>query len=182
MKGSPDQKKRKSDRKEFFLLLFSMWILWAWPAAAETNALFTPEANIQETLLRELESTASTLELAIHDVTSPEMARALVKTKQRGVKIRVIADSRQSKLKASQITYLIQQGIQVKVLGGKEKGVMNHRFGIFDGKKVITGSYDWSKASGKWNYEHILVLEGSDVVASFQEEFDRLWREKRVIQ
>ncbi len=135
--------------------------------------------DIKESILEEIESTTSTLDLAIHEITSLDMVQALVKTKQRGVKVRVIADSKQANIKTSKITYLIQQGILVKVLGGKEKGVMNHRFAIFDGKRVLVGSLDWSEASLKWNYENMLVIQESEVVVTYQKEFDRLWREKK---
>ena len=68
------------------------------------------------------------------------------------------------------------------MLGGKQKGVMNHRFAILDGNRVLMGSFDWSEPSLKWNYENFLVLYESEAVAAYQKEFDRLWREKRVIQ
>jgi phosphatidylserine/phosphatidylglycerophosphate/cardiolipin synthase-like enzyme len=144
--------------------------------------LFSPRENIKENILKELESATFTLDLAIHEITSLDMAQTLVKTKQRGVKVRVIADSKQANIRNSKITYLIQQGISVKVLGQKERGVMNHRFAILDGKRVLTGSLDWSEASLKWNYESLLVLHEADMVGSFQKEFERLWREKRVIE
>jgi hypothetical protein len=66
--------------------------------------------------------------------------------------MRVITDSKQAKMKSSKIPSSIQEGIPVKVLKGKDNGVMNHRFAIFDSKKVVTGSFDWSEASEKWNY------------------------------
>jgi phosphatidylserine/phosphatidylglycerophosphate/cardiolipin synthase-like enzyme len=84
-------------------------------------------------------------------------------------------------MKSSRVTSLIHEGISVKVLKGKDQGVMNHRFVIFDGEKVLTGSFDWSEASGKWNYESIVIIRDSEAVASYQKEFERLWREKRVI-
>ncbi len=165
-----------------FLLLFLIGTLQESPVIAEIETLFSPGGSIKESLQKEMESTTSTLDLAIHEMTSLEMAQILVKVKQRGIKVRVIADSKQANIRTSKITYLIQQGILVKVLGGKEKGVMNHRFMILDGKRVLTGSFDWSEASLKWNYENILILYESEVVASYQKEFDRLWREKRVIE
>ena len=167
------------------ILLFLFFILLALidsPVLAEVEVLFSPEGAIKGRLLKEVESTTSTLELAISDMTSFDMVQALLKAKQRGVKVRIIADSKQAKMKSSQITYLIHQGIPVKVLGGKEKGSMNHRFAILDGQKVITGSYDWSRALERWNYENVLILTDSEVVAFYQREFDRLWREKRVIK
>jgi phosphatidylserine/phosphatidylglycerophosphate/cardiolipin synthase-like enzyme len=59
---------------------------------------------------------------------------------------------------------------------------MNHRFVILDGTRVITGSYGWTEAAERWNYENILVLEKSEAGTSYQKEFERLWREKRVIK
>jgi len=162
-------------------VFLSLCVLQVSPALAETEAIFSPERSIKESLLKEVESTTSTIDLAVREITFPEMAQALLKAKERGVKVRVIADSKQAKMKSSQITTLIHQGIPVKVLRGKDYGVMNHRFAILDSKKVVTGSFDWSEASEKWNYENIAIIKDSDVVASYQKEFDRLWREKRVI-
>jgi phosphatidylserine/phosphatidylglycerophosphate/cardiolipin synthase-like enzyme len=169
-------------KRGLFLLLFLIGALQESPAIAEIETLFSPEVSIKESILKEMESTTSVLDLAIHEITSLDMAQALAKAKQRGVRVRVIADSKQANIRTSKITYLIQQGILVKVLGGKEKEVMNHRFAILDGKRVLTGSFDWSEASLKWNYENILILHESEVVATYQKEFDRLWREKRVIK
>ena len=162
-------------------ILLSLCVLQVSPALAETEAVFSPERSIKEILLKECESVASTMEVAVREITSPDMANVLLKAKGRGVKVRVIADSKQAKMKSSQITYLINQGIPVKVLRGKDYGMMNHRFVILDGKKVVTGSFDWSEASEKWNYENILIISDPEAVASYQKEFDRLWREKRVI-
>jgi len=166
----------------FFFLLFLLWVLQESPAIGEMETIFSPEGRIRESILKELGSATSTVDLAIHEITSLEMAQALAKARQRGVKVRVIADSKQANIRTSKITYLIQQGILVKVLGGKEKGVMNHRFVILDGDRVLTGSFDWSEASLKWNYENILIIHESEAVAAYQGEFDRLWREKRVIE
>jgi phosphatidylserine/phosphatidylglycerophosphate/cardiolipin synthase-like enzyme len=164
-----------------YLVLLSICLLQASFASGETEAVFSPERSIKEILLKEVESTTSTIDLAVREITFPEMAQGLLKAKDRGVKVRVIADSKRSKMKSSQITTLIHQGIPVKVLRGKDYGVMNHRFAILDSKKVVTGSFDWSEASEKWNYENIVIIRDGEVVASYQREFERLWREKRVI-
>jgi len=169
-------------KKIIFIILFLLFFLQRSPATAEMEAIFSPEGGIKERLLEEMEMTQSSIELAIYGMTSFDMAQGLLKAKQRGVKVRVLTDAKQANIKSSLITYLINKGILVKVLGGKERGGMNHRFIILDGKKVVTGSFDWSEASEKWNYENVLILSDSAVVESYQKEFDRLWREKRIIQ
>jgi phosphatidylserine/phosphatidylglycerophosphate/cardiolipin synthase-like enzyme len=169
-------------KRELFFLLFLLGFFQSSPAFTQIETLFSVEGNLKENLLKEIESATSTLDLAIHEITSLEMAQALMKARQRGIKVRVIADAKQAKLRTSKITYLIQQGVLVKVLGGKEKGVMNLRFAIFDEKKVLTGSFDWSDDSLRWNYENLLMIDEGETVTIFQKEFDKLWREKRVIE
>jgi len=70
---------------------------------------------------------------------------------------------------------LTQQGISVKVLGGKEKGVIHYRFAILDEKRVLKRSFDGSESSLKWNDENILILYESEALATYQKEFGRLW-------
>ena len=162
-------------------ILLSLWVYQDSLASAETDILFSPDQSIQEALFNEIGSAQSTIDLAIHEITSRSLAQGLLKAKERGVKIRIIADSKQAKLKTSKITFLINEGISVKVLRGKDHGVMNYRFAIFDGKKVMTGSFNWSEASEKWNYENLILIREAEAVTSYQKEFERLWREKRVI-
>jgi len=169
----------------FFLpcfLLLSLGVLWSPPIFAEIEVIFSPEQSIQEALFKEIDSAQSAIDLAVREITSQNLTQALVRAKGRGVTVRVITDSKQAKMKSSKITFLIQEGIQLKVLRGKDYGVMNHRFAILDSKKVVTGSFDWSEASEKWNYENIVIISESEVAASYQKEFERLWREKRVIR
>jgi phosphatidylserine/phosphatidylglycerophosphate/cardiolipin synthase-like enzyme len=169
-------------KRGLLVFAFLIWPFYISSATAETEAIFSPKESIKEIILKEVESTTSTLELAIHEITSLDMAQALLRAKQRGVRVRLIVDAKQAKVKSSKVTYLIHQGILVKVLGGKERRVMNHRFTILDGKKVIGGSFNWTETSEKWNYENIVILTEGEVVAAYQREFDRLWREKRVIK
>jgi len=164
------------------LVLLSLGVLQSSPIFAETEVLFSPEQSIQEALFKEIDSAQSAIDLAVREITSQNLTQALVRAKGRGVTVRVITDSKQAKMKSSKITFLIQEGIQLKVLRGKDYGVMNHRFAILDSKKVVTGSFDWSEASEKWNYENIVIISESEVAASYQKEFERLWREKRVIR
>lgn len=169
-------------KRIFLALLFLLLYLSESPAAAEIEALFSTEVNIRKALLKEIETLSETLDLALYEITSTDLIQALARAKERGVKVRVVTDSKQARIKSSRVNLLIKQGISVKTLGGKEKGTMNHRFAILDGKKVITGSHDWFAGSGKGDYESILIIQDNDLADSYQKEFERLWREKRVIK
>jgi phosphatidylserine/phosphatidylglycerophosphate/cardiolipin synthase-like enzyme len=162
------------------VVLSGVFLLVPFPAASDV--FFSPDGGLRESLLKELESTTQTIDIAVFEITSPDLAEALTKAKQRGVRVRVITDSRQAKSRTSKVTSLISHRVMVKVLGGREKGAMNHRFILLDGKKVITGSFSWAENADRWNFENMILLQENEAVSAYQNEFDRLWREKRVIK
>nr|WP_287266356.1 MULTISPECIES: phospholipase D-like domain-containing protein [unclassified Moorena] len=56
-----------------------------------------------------------------------------------------------------------------------EGDVLHHKFAILDGKTVITGSHNWSKAANTRNDETVLVIHSPMVAAHFEREFQRLY-------
>jgi phosphatidylserine/phosphatidylglycerophosphate/cardiolipin synthase-like enzyme len=57
--------------------------------------------------------------------------------------------------------------------------MLHHKYGVVDGRTVITGSHNWSIAANHLNDETVLVLEDPVVAAHFQREFERLYRDSR---
>jgi phosphatidylserine/phosphatidylglycerophosphate/cardiolipin synthase-like enzyme len=55
-----------------------------------------------------------------------------------------------------------------------EGDILHHKFGVVDGRLVITGSQNWSNAANHSNDENLLVIENPTVTAHFQREFERL--------
>lgn len=52
---------------------------------------------------------------------------------------------------------------------------LHHKFGVVDGKIVITGSHNWTEAANEGNDETLLVIESGTVAAHFEREFERLY-------
>lgn len=53
---------------------------------------------------------------------------------------------------------------------------LHHKFGVVDGKTVITGSHNWSEAANHGNDETLLTIDSPVVAAHFEREFDRLYK------
>ncbi|CBN53682.1 helix-hairpin-helix repeat-containing competence protein ComEA [Kamptonema sp. PCC 6506] len=53
---------------------------------------------------------------------------------------------------------------------------LHHKFGVVDGKIVITGSHNWTEAANYGNDEALLVIESETVAAHFEREFERLYQ------
>jgi cardiolipin hydrolase len=54
---------------------------------------------------------------------------------------------------------------------------MHHKFVVLDGRFVLTGSFNWTRAGVLENRENVLVLDSAPVAAKYAAYFDRLWAE-----
>ena len=73
-------------------------------------------------------------------------------------------------------------------MGEKRYIAMHHKFAIFDGEGVISGSYNWAYTGSKSDgikirenetYDNIMSTSNFDIVRKYQNEFDRIWKEAK---
>jgi phosphatidylserine/phosphatidylglycerophosphate/cardiolipin synthase-like enzyme len=150
-------------------------ILPAAVALAEPEVYFSPNGGIRDRLLRAINHTKVTINVAIFDFTSGELAGALVAAKGRGVAVRVVADARQAQGKHSEIPLLLEKGVKVRLVRGNGRGIMHHKFAIFDGKLLVTGSYNWTDSAERFNHENALFLDDPAVIQRYQAHFEGLF-------
>jgi phosphatidylserine/phosphatidylglycerophosphate/cardiolipin synthase-like enzyme len=119
----------------------------AGPAEPAPEVYFSPRGGIQPRLLRAINHTKATIDLAVFDLTAGELAGALLTARARGVMVRIVADARQAQGRHSEIPVLLGQGVTIRLLPDPRRGHMHHKFAIFDGKLVVTGSYNWTESA-----------------------------------
>lgn len=159
------------------ILLFSL--LLSGIAARASEVYFSPNGGARQRLVRAIEGSQRSIDIAVYTFTASELAEALYAAKARGVLIRVLVDRERAEAGASGIRGLRLNGMAVRSLGVPEQSLMHHKFAVFDERLVVTGSYNWTNSAERANYENLVVLEAPDVVRHFQQEFHRLWREAR---
>ena len=130
---------------------------------------------LRDRLLRAINLTKASIDLAIFDFTSGELAGALLAARERGVAIRVVADARQAQGKHSEIPLLLERGVKVRLARGNARGIMHHKFAIFDGKLLVTGSYNWTDSAERFNHENAIILDDPVVIGRYQVSFERLY-------
>lgn len=52
---------------------------------------------------------------------------------------------------------------------------MHHKFAVVDGRRLISGSLNWTLAAVQSNLENVLITEETNLVQPFIKEFQRLW-------
>lgn len=145
------------------------------PGVPQAEVYFSPEGRIDERIIKAIDDSGSSIDLAIFDFTSQEIKSAFYRAKKRGVRIRIVADSRQAKGIHSVVQSLVDEGVAVRIVHGKGRGVMHDKFAIFDDKLLFTGSYNWTANAEHFNYENVIFISDPETIARYQEEFDKLW-------
>lgn len=98
-----------------------------------------------------------------------------------GVKIKVIVnDDYINNRYEDTLNYLESLGIQIKKIKMlSSRNYMHHKFCIVDNKKLLIGSFNWSK-NAQSNYENLLVLEDGNVIYGAYNEFNHLWSHNKL--
>ena len=145
------------------------------PNTYNTEIYFSPDGDTANRIIKAIDNSNSAIDLAIFDLTSQEIKQAFERAKNRGIKVRIIADSRQSKGEHSVVQTLIDEGFDIRIRHGKGRGIMHNKFAIFDNKLLITGSYNWTNNAEHNNYENAIFISDPETIKKYQQEFDNIW-------
>ncbi len=160
------------------LSLLTLSLIFPVPSLA-SEVYFSPKGAVRQRLVRAIQESQRTIDIAVYSFTASELAEALYSAKARGVRVRVVVDQQQAESGGSGIRGLRLNGITVRTLGVPEQSLMHHKFAVFDERLVATGSYNWTNSAEHANYENLVVLDEPEAVRRFEQEFRRLWREAR---
>ena len=139
----------------------------------DSAVYFTPGDRCQRVITGELRSTLSTVDICVYTISDNLISDEILKCRERNVSVRIITDDEKVNDTGSDIKALARAGIAVQV--DNSPHYMHHKFAIFDNKKVLTGSYNWTRSAAEYNQENILVTDNKRAVSTYKEEFERLW-------
>ncbi len=138
---------------------------------------FSPRGGCTQAIIEQIDRAKRYVDVAIYSFTSRKIAKALIRAKRRGVKVKVIIDEGNAKSRRCVAPLLERAGIAVRVKRGSGGGLMHNKFAVIDDKVVITGSFNWTVSAEKRNDENLVVIKGSKkVVSAFKKRFEKLWR------
>jgi phosphatidylserine/phosphatidylglycerophosphate/cardiolipin synthase-like enzyme len=85
----------------------------------------------------------------------------------------VLTDNDKAEDEGSDVARLERAGIPVRV--DRTEYHMHHKFAVFDGRRAITGSYNWTRGAARNNEEHIVVTDDLRLVTELGRGFETLW-------
>ncbi len=138
---------------------------------------FSDAGGIAEHVVAAIRQTRATLDIAMYDLTEPNIAGAIEAARRRGVRVRIVADEHQAREPYSEIPDLESHGILVRLSRGYrgQRSLMHDKFAVFDGQRAETGSFNWTTSGDRYNFENALFVSNPAVVSGYKKEFERLW-------
>ncbi|WP_414931505.1 phospholipase D-like domain-containing protein [Vibrio europaeus] len=135
---------------------------------------FSPGRRCAAGIIEQLKLARTSIDICVFTIADDELTKHILQAHQRGVAVRIITDNDKMYDKGSDIEYLAQQGIAVKI--DTTPYHMHHKFAIFDQKRLINGSFNWTRSASKYNQEDITLSDDARFLTSFSRQFEQLWQ------
>ena len=155
------------------LLFVPRLALGAEAVDCRVSAWFSSQGSIGKGLTEVIGETKERLTVALYGFDNTDLGDQLLKLAKKNVAVRLKVDTARSAGK--KIVALIEKlkagGIQVQMVA--PNGRNHNKFGVIDGKRVLTGSYNWTlKAEGNW--ENLLILDCPELAKAYEREWEAI--------
>ena len=135
---------------------------------------FSPNGEATSVIVDAIGRARHQILVQAYSFTSHPILSALVKAAERGVDVEVIADKSNDRGRYSGTTYMRNHGVPVWI--DDSVRIAHNKVMIFDGKSVLTGSFNFSRAAQRDNAENVLLVEDSPALAALYAR-DWKWRQ-----
>ncbi len=139
----------------------------------QSEAFFSPEDNCVAKLVSLLMLARKSIDICVFTITDDRIASAILDAHRRKVAIRIITDDEKAEDLGSDIYHLKEMGVPVRT--DKDPDHMHHKYALFDRRRLLTGSYNWTRSAALRNEENFIVTNEVKLVDRFGVHFDRLW-------
>ena len=134
---------------------------------------FSPGDDCPSAIVTQIEGTQRSLDVCVFTITDDRITSSLLDAHRRGVRVRIITDNDKAHDEGSDVRRLSRAGIEVREDASPFH--MHHKFAIFDGRMMLTGSYNWTRGAARNNQENLIVSSDPRLLAPFEREFSTLW-------
>jgi len=122
---------------------------------------FSPNGGCTDAVLNWILKSNSEILVQAYSFRSSSITQAILEAHKRGVKVQIILDKSERSEGLTPAAKLVNAGIPVYLDG--IHAVANNRIIIIDKEVVITGSFNFNKASEEMNAENLLILKSKEL-------------------
>ncbi len=142
-------------------------------SAPANEAHFSPGQTCYRRIIALFDRAERSADVCVFTITDDRISDAVLAAHARGVAVRIITDNEKADDLGSDIVRFDRAGIPVRV--DRTSFHMHHKFAIFDGRLLLTGSYNWTRGAAEQNEENFIVSPDRPMIEAFSTQFTRLW-------
>lgn len=135
---------------------------------------FCPEDDCRNLIVKLINDSNKSIDCAIYDITSKEVAEAFISEEQQGTEIRIVTDKGRSQTKSSLVGDLKVSGIEV-LISPSEESYMHNKFCVFDDNISLIGSANFTESSFSKSYNNILVFQNAELSKTLKQKIDSFY-------
>ena len=137
------------------------------------EAFFSPGDACLRQIAHRFATARRTADVCVFTITDDRITRAILDAHRRRVAVRVVTDNEKAFDLGSDVEQLRAAGVPVKV--DQTPFHMHHKFAVFDGARLLNGSYNWTRGAAHDNEENLIDTGDPKLVAAFLRQFEELW-------
>ncbi len=148
------------------------WVRKTSPGASQPKSVqahFSPQGGCTDAIIELIASAGKTVQVQAYSFTSTRIADALVAAARRGVSVEVILDKSHRTERFAAVDILARGGIRLSV--DARHAIAHNKVLLVDGERVVTGSFNFTKAAEAANAENVLILNDPELAARYVENF-----------
>jgi phosphatidylserine/phosphatidylglycerophosphate/cardiolipin synthase-like enzyme len=126
---------------------------------------FSPQGGCTEAIVYEIHAARQGILVQAYSFTAAPIAKAIVEAHKRGVAVDVILDKSHKTEAYSSADFLLHAGIPVKI--DPNHAIAHNKIMIIDGRVVITGSFNFTKAAEEHNAENLLIIRDEVIAGQY---------------
>ena len=141
--------------------------------AHSVEIYFSPGLDCENKIVAAIDGAKTEVVAAVYSIGNERIAHALQAAHKRGVNVKVLTDRVQAAGRGSKVMDMIAAGVNVRV--HSKHRIEHNKYGVFDGKLAINGSYNWTRPASSENSENCAVMPEPNAIAAYKKRFDELW-------
>ena len=141
---------------------------------------YSPEGSARVLVLSAIDSAKTSIRMMAYSFTAPDIMKALVAAKKRGVDVKIVIDERGNTGRASiaAMNYIANSGIPLRT--DSDFPIQHDKVIIVDGRHVETGSFNYTASAEKYNSENAIVMwDAPELAGQYLKHWQSRWNQGR---
>ncbi|HHN6054882.1 TPA: phospholipase D family protein [Klebsiella pneumoniae] len=148
--------------------------------AASAQVGFSPEGTAQQLVINVIGSAKDNIRMMAYSFTAPDIMKALIAAKRRGVDVKIVVDENGNTGRASRaaMNLVTNAGIPLRVNSNYK--IQHDKVIIVDGRHVETGSFNYTASAEKYNSENAIVMwDAPELAGQYLKHWQSRWNQGR---